>query len=59
MIHLSSEVPAVVVGDGEGIDMIVPKEFLKQGKELHRQRHVICKGAKEMSEQNVLAEIWR
>lgn len=33
------------------------KEFGRQGKELHRHRHVIGKGAKEMSEQNVLAGI--
>lgn len=32
MIHPSSEVPAVVVGDGEGTDMTVPQGILKTGE---------------------------
>lgn len=54
-VSCSSLEMCAVVG-GTGGDVTAIQEFGRQEKEPHSQHHVIDKGAREMSEQNVLAE---
>lgn len=58
VMHPSLEVSAVVGEDGGESDSS-PRNLESRGKSCARQHHVIGKGAREMSEQNVLAEVWK